>query len=150
MAASILILSGPNLDLLGTREPEIYGSVTLMEVEANCRELATSLGVELGFRQSNHEGGMVDLIQSAIGKCDAIVINPAGLSFHSIAVRDALKAFGGPVIELHISNIHARDPAHRHSIQSAVATAVICGLGTYGYSVALRAACRLAGCDPVG
>lgn len=143
MAARVMILNGPNLNLLGVREPHIYGTTTLAAVEASCRELAAAIGASVTFHQSNHEGVLVDLIQSARQEADAIIINPAGFSFTSIAMLDALKMFEGPIIELHISNIHARDELHRHSKMSSVARAVICGLGVYGYVVALQAAARL-------
>ncbi len=144
----ITILNGPNLNLLGEREPEIYGSTTLAAVEKSCAELALALGVDLNFRQSNHEGELVDIIQQERKLSDALVINPAGLSFHSVPILDALRPFPGPIIELHISNIHARDAQHRHSIQSAAATGVICGLGTYGYVVALLSAAKMAAALP--
>jgi 3-dehydroquinate dehydratase-2 len=143
MAARVMILNGPNLNLLGVREPHIYGTTTLAAVEASCRELAAAIGASVTFHQSNHEGVLVDLIQSARQEADAIIINPAGFSFTSIAMLDALKMFEGPIIELHISNIHARDELHRHSKMSSAARAVICGLGVYGYVVALQAAARL-------
>jgi 3-dehydroquinate dehydratase-2 len=143
MTPRITILNGPNLNLLGTREPHIYGSTTLAEVEAACRARAADLGVNLAFRQSNHEGVLVDWIQEARGTADAIVINPAAYSFRSVALIDAMKIFEGPIIELHVSNIHARDELHRHSITSSAATAVICGLGPQGYVVALEAALGL-------
>lgn len=143
MSCRVNILNGPNLNLLGTREPHIYGRVTLAEVEASCRERAAALGVALQFHQSNHEGVLVDLIQAARTDADAIIINPAGYSFRSVALVDAMKIFEGPIIELHVSNIHARDELHRHSITSGAATAVICGLGTLGYVVALDAAVEL-------
>jgi len=139
----IWILNGPNLNLLGEREPEIYGSTTLKAVENSCQAYATALEVQLVFRQSNHEGQIVDWIQEARGEADGLIINPAGCSFHSIPVLDALKTFDHPIIELHISNIHARDELHRYSIMSGAVTAVICGLGTYGYIVALQAAARM-------
>jgi 3-dehydroquinate dehydratase-2 len=141
----LMILNGPNLNLLGVREPHIYGSTTLGAIEASCAEFAKYLAVSLSFHQSNHEGVLVELIQSARQKADAIIINPAGFSFTSIAILDALKAFEGPIIEVHISNIHARDELHRHSILSSAAQAVICGLGPYGYIVAMQAAARLVG-----
>jgi 3-dehydroquinate dehydratase-2 len=143
MTVRITILNGPNLNLLGTREPHIYGRTTLAEVEAACRARAGELGVDLTFRQSNHEGVLVDWIQEARGTADAIVINPAAYSFRSVALIDAMKIFGGPIVELHVSNIHARDELHRHSITSSAATAVICGLGHHGYVVALEAALGL-------
>jgi 3-dehydroquinate dehydratase II len=121
MSARLMILNGPNLNLLGVREPHIYGSTTLAAIEASCREFAQFLGASLVFRQSNHEGELVDLIQSARTKADAVILNPAAYSFTSIAILDALKTFDGPFIEVHISNIHARDELHRHSILSSAA-----------------------------
>ena len=143
--STILVLNGPNLNMLGTREPEIYGTTTLQAIEESCREAAGELDVELVFEQSNHEGELVDRIQAACDDADAIIINPAGFSFYSIAILDALKIYPGPVIELHISNIHARDELHRHSILSGAATGVICGLGAYGYIVAMQTAVQMAG-----
>lgn len=145
MGGLVSILNGPNLNLLGEREPEIYGTVTLQNIEQSCRALATTLNVDLDFQQTNHEGVMVDAIQAARLTSDALIINPAGLSFHSVPVLDALRMFNKPIVELHLSNIHARDEAHRHSIISRSATAVICGLGAYGYIVALQSAVRMAG-----
>lgn len=145
MARLVSILNGPNLNLLGEREPEIYGTVTLQQIEQSCRSLAATLNIELDFQQTNHEGVMVDAIQAARLSSDALVINPAGLSFHSVPVLDALRIYSKPIVELHLSNIHARDDAHRHSIMSPSATAVICGLGAYGYIVALQSAVRLVG-----
>jgi 3-dehydroquinate dehydratase-2 len=135
----VMILNGPNLNMLGIREPHIYGTTTLDEVNASCEEAASKLGLRLAFHQSNHEGVLVDLIQSARQDADAIVINPAGLSFTSVSIMDAIKTFEGPVLEVHISNIHARDEYHRHSKISLVATGVICGLGPFGYIAALHA-----------
>ena len=135
----LMILNGPNLNLLGVREPHIYGTTTLSQIKENCEKLAAHLGLELAFHQSNHEGQLVDWIQSARETADAIIINPAGYSFTSIAILDANKAFEGPVIEVHISNIHARDEYHRHSKISSVATAVIAGLGPNGYFAAMHA-----------
>ena len=145
MPVRLMIINGPNLNFLGVREPHIYGSTTLAAIEASCRDFAKFLGASLDFHQSNHEGELVDLIQSARAKADAVILNPAGYSFTSIAMLDALKAFDGPFIEVHISNIHARDELHRHSILSSVAKAVICGLGPYGYIVAMQSAARLVG-----
>ena len=139
MTARLAILNGPNLNLLGVREPHIYGTTTLAAVEASCREFADFAGLIVAFHQSNHEGVLVDLIQSARQDADAIVINPAGLSFTSVSIMDAIKTFEGPVLEVHISNIHARDEYHRHSKISFVATGVICGLGPFGYVAALHA-----------
>ena len=150
MPRRISIFNGPNLNLLGEREPEIYGATTLSSIEESCAALAALLEVELDFRQTNHEGVMVDAIQEIRLTSDALIINPAGLSFHSVPVLDALRLFGKPIIELHLSNIHARDKDHQNSIMSGAATAVICGLGAYGYSVALLAALRQLGpieCD---
>jgi 3-dehydroquinate dehydratase-2 len=145
LTARLTILNGPNLNLLGTREPHIYGTTTLAAIEASCAAFASDIGATLVFCQSNHEGVLVDWIQEARLSADAIIINPAGYSFTSVAVFDALKSFDGPIIEVHISNIHARDEMHRHSRLSSAVTAVICGLGPYGYIVAMQAATRLAG-----
>ena len=141
--ARLLVINGPNLNMLSIREPHIYGSTTLRAIEASCQEFVDYLGVELAFHQSNSESAIVELIQSARGAADTIIINPAAYSFTSIAIHDALKIFEGPIVEVHISNIHARDELHRHPKPSAAATAVICGLGPYGYIVAMQAAARL-------
>jgi 3-dehydroquinate dehydratase II len=135
----VMILNGPNLNLLGVREPHIYGSTTLAQIKEACEHEAKKIGLAISFHQSNHEGELVDLIQSARQDADAIIINPAGYSFTSIAIVDAIKAFEGPVMEVHISNIHARDEYHRHSKISHAATGVICGLGPHGYLAAMRA-----------
>lgn len=137
MARTIHVLNGPNLNRLGRREPEIYGHTTLAEVEAMCRAAAGEDAVV--FRQTNHEGQLVEWIHEATDAGAAgIVINPAGLTFSSIPVLDALKMFGGPVIELHISNIHRREAIYHRSLVSCVATAVIAGLGARGYATAVR------------
>jgi 3-dehydroquinate dehydratase-2 len=141
----IMILNGANMNLLGVREPHIYGTTTLAAVEASCQDFAHLIGATLAFHQSNHEGHVVDWIHAARSEADAIVINPAGFSFHSIPVLDALKAFEGPVIEVHISNIHARDELHRHSIISTVSKTVICGAGVYGYILGMQAAAHALG-----
>lgn len=141
----LMILNGPNLNLLGVREPHIYGTTTLAAIEASCKEFAGVLGASLAFHQSNHEGALVDLIQAARQQADAIIINPAAFSFTSIAILDALKAFDGPIVEVHISNIHARDELHRHSKLSTVAKGVICGLGPYGYIAGMLAAAHMLG-----
>jgi 3-dehydroquinate dehydratase-2 len=143
-----MILNGPNLNLLGVREPEIYGTTTLASIEESCRAYAEVLGIDLVCHQSNHEGQLIDWIHEARETADAIVINPAGYSFHSVALFDAFKIFGGPIIELHISNIHGRDGLHRHSALSAAATGVVCGLGPYGYIVAMQAAAQMTGAIP--
>jgi len=145
MTARLMILNGPNLNLLGVREPHIYGSTTLAAIKASCEEFAAAAGAALSFHQSNHEGELVDLVQSARSEADALIINPAAYSFTSIALFDAFKAFDGPIIEVHISNIHARDELHRHSKLSAAVKAVICGLGPYGYIVAMQAALQILG-----
>ena len=140
----LMILNGPNLNLLGVREPHIYGSTTLASIKASCEEFARFARVQLSFHQSNHEGVLVDLIQSARTDADALIINPAAYSFTSIAMYDALKIFEGSIFEVHISNIHARDELHRHSKLSAAVRSVIAGLGPYGYIVAIQAALQAA------
>ena len=142
MTATVFVLNGPNLNMLGTREPHIYGTTTLAEVETACRSLCAELKLECEFRQTNHEGVMVDWLQEARQRDAAVVINPAGLSFHSVPVLDALNMIERPVVEVHISNIHRRDAVHQHSIMSLAATGVICGLGTHGYELALLAVAR--------
>jgi 3-dehydroquinate dehydratase-2 len=137
MPKPIYILNGPNLNRLGKREPEIYGTTTLAEVEAMCREAAGSHPVE--FRQTNSEEQLINWIHEAIDQGSGIVINPAGLTFTSIPVLDALKMFKGPIIELHISNIHRREAIYHRSLVSTTATAVIAGLGPRGYPFATRA-----------
>lgn len=144
----LIIINGPNLNLLGVREPHIYGLTTLDAIKTSCEAFTEFVGAKLAFHQSNHEGVLIDLIQSARGSADAMIINPAAYSFTSIAMLDALKVFEGPIFEVHISNIHARDAEHRHSKLSAAVTAVICGLGPYGYIVAMQAAARLVGALP--
>ena len=147
MTKTILILNGPNLNLLGSREPETYGHETLGDVETACRRLGEELGLGVGFRQTNHEGELVDWIQGARQEADGIVINPAALSHSSVAVLDALNAFDGPVIEVHISNIHRRERFRHHSHVSRRAEGVIIGCGTEGYLLALRRIATLLG-DP--
>ncbi|SEK52604.1 3-dehydroquinate dehydratase [Bosea lupini] len=142
MSKPIYVLNGPNLNRLGTREPQIYGSTTLAEIETMCR--ATAGGREIVFRQSNREYELIDWIHEAIDQGEAIVINPAAYSFTSIAILDALKMFPGPIVELHISNIHRREPHYHKSYVSLAATAVIAGLGPQGYVVAVKAAIDLA------
>jgi 3-dehydroquinate dehydratase-2 len=138
MPRCIHVLNGPNLNRLGMREPEIYGRTTLAEIEAMCR--AEAGGDEVVFRQTNWEGQLIDWIHEAIDTGAAgMVINPAGLSFRSIPLLDALKMFRAPLIELHISNIHRRDTIYHRSLVSTVATAVIAGLGARGYATAMRA-----------
>lgn len=134
----ILFLNGPNLNLLGQRQPEIYGSETLDDVVASCTALGVDLGLEIHARQSNHEGVLVDWIQEARGLAAGIVINPGALSHTSVAILDALNAFEGPVMEVHISNIHKRERFRHHSYVSGRAEGVIAGFGTEGYGFALR------------
>ena len=141
MSQPIYVLNGPNLNRLGKREPEIYGRTTLAEVESMCRKAAGSRALE--FRQSNAEHQLVDWIHEAIDRPAAgIVINPAGFTFTSIAIMDALKMFPGPIFELHISNVHRREAVYHDSLMSAVATAVIMGLGADGYRAAVEAMLR--------
>lgn len=139
MNASVYILNGPNLNLLGVREPHLYGSTTLPQVEHLCRRVAREVGLQCEFRQSNHEGYLVDWVQEAREKGAAVIINPAGLSFRSIPLLDALKTLDQPVAEVHITNIHRRDALYQHSLISLAATGVICGFGAYGYEMAIRA-----------
>lgn len=143
MNRTVFVLNGPNLNLLGRREPHIYGHTTLADIQRLTEATAAQLDLRCDFRQTNHEGVMVDWLQEAFEQGAAVVINPAGLSFHSIPVLDALKLIEAPLIELHLSNIHARDELHRHSIMSTVANAVICGLGAQGYPLAIRAVAGL-------
>jgi 3-dehydroquinate dehydratase-2 len=143
MTKPIYVLNGPNLNRLGKREPEIYGTTTLAEIEAMCRAAAGAHPVE--FRQSNAEHQIIDWIHEAIDRGAGIVINPAGLTFTSIPVLDALKMFSGPIIELHISNVHRREAIYHDSLVSKVATAVIMGLGAQGYPTAVTAMVRLLG-----
>jgi 3-dehydroquinate dehydratase-2 len=145
MTARLMVINGPNLNLLGIREPHIYGSTTLAAVQKSCEEFAAFAGAQLSFHQSNHEGVLVDLIQAAREQADAIIINPAAYSFTSIAMLDAFKIFEGPIFEVHVSNIHARDELHRHSKLSSAVKAVIAGLGPYGYIVAMQAALQALG-----
>ena len=141
MPKRLYVLNGPNLNRLGKREPAIYGTTTLAEIEAMCRAAAPTCAIE--FRQSNAESQTVDWIHEAIdAPADGIVINPAGLSFTSVPVMDALKMFDGPIVELHISNIHRRESIYNDSLMSKVATAVIMGLGADGYRAAVEALVR--------
>ncbi|MBB3065064.1 type II 3-dehydroquinate dehydratase [Limibacillus halophilus] len=136
---SVLLLNGPNLNLLGTRQPEVYGSTTLAEIEARCIEQAKGLGLTLEARQSNHEGELVDWIQAARQQFAAIIINPGAFTHTSVALLDALQAFEGLVIEVHLSNIHRRESFRHHSYVSLAATGAIVGLGAQGYDLALQA-----------
>jgi 3-dehydroquinate dehydratase II len=145
MSERIYVLNGPNLNLLGVREPEVYGRETLAAVKAACEAAGARLDLEVDFRQSNHEGQIIDWIQEARGAAAGLIINPAGFTTTSIAILDALKSFEGPIVEVHISNIHRREAFRHHSYVSLAATGVIAGLGTQGYVLALEAMVRLLG-----
>ncbi|MRR56864.1 MAG: type II 3-dehydroquinate dehydratase [Deltaproteobacteria bacterium] len=137
----ILVLHGPNLNLLGTREPEVYGNLTLADIHSAMEARALSAGVQIESFQSNSEGGLIDRVQAARDEgIEFIIINPAGYSHTSVALRDALAAVAIPFIEVHLSNIHARESFRHHSYFSAIAVGVICGLGSQGYELALDAA----------
>jgi 3-dehydroquinate dehydratase II len=144
MADPVFILNGPNLNLLGVREPGIYGARTLKDIEADCEKAAANLGFSIDFRQTNHEGMLVDWIQEAGRGAQGIVINPGAYTHTSVALRDSLLAVSRPTIEVHLSNIFAREPFRRHSHVSPVASGVICGLGPAGYVLALQALASLA------
>jgi 3-dehydroquinate dehydratase II len=149
MSGTVYVLNGPNLNLLGVREPHLYGNTTLAQVEQACRRVAAELGLGCEFRQTNHEGVLVDWVQEAREKAVAVVINPAGLSFRSIPLLDALKTLEQPIAEVHLTNIHRRDPIYQNSLVSLAATGVICGFGAFGYELAIRAlAQRLAAAQP--
>ncbi len=139
MTKRVLVLNGPNLNLLGTREPGTYGSETLKDVEALCKTAGDELDLAVDFRQSNHEGELVTWIQDARTTADGIVINPAAYSHTSVAIHDALRAVSLPVAEVHLTNIHQREAFRHHSYVSSVAFGVICGFGSLGYKLALEA-----------
>lgn len=145
MQKPVYILNGPNLNLLGQRQPEIYGAETLEDVNAACAGLAEDLGLTIRFLQSNHEGALVDWVQEARAKGAGVIINPGAYSHTSIAILDALNAFDGPVLEVHISNIHKREAFRHHSFVSQRADGVIAGFGTEGYLLALRRMATLLG-----
>lgn len=138
MTKRILVIHGPNLNLLGTREPEVYGSTTLNDVNERLKAVATELDATLDAVQNNIEGELVNVIHAARGHYDAIVINPAAYTHTSVALRDALAGVAIPFVEVHISNVHQRESFRHHSYVSGIAIGVICGLGTYGYEAAVR------------
>ncbi len=142
---TILLLSGPNLNLLGSREPEIYGTATLDDHVAAATAVAASLGVEVEHLQSNHEGSVVDAVQGARGRVAAIVVNPGAFTHYSWALHDALAAFDGPVVEVHLSNPNRREPWRHTSVVSPVASGTIAGFGGHGYELAVAAVARLLG-----
>jgi len=139
----ILVIHGPNLNMLGKREPEVYGSEGLEEINARLTERAQALNVELDLFQSNHEGQIVDKIQAAVSQCSAVIINPAAFTHTSVAIRDALLLLEVPIIEIHLSNIYKREPFRHTSLITDIATGQICGLGSQGYLLALEAAANL-------
>jgi 3-dehydroquinate dehydratase II len=139
MAFSLLILNGPNLNLLGTRQPEVYGHTTLADIQDLCRIKASSLSVTLDFEQSNHEGKLIDMIHAARGTHHGIIINAGAYTHTSIAIMDALKSVALPVIELHLSNIHARESFRHRSYIAPIAIGQICGFGAAGYPLAIEA-----------
>lgn len=140
----VLVLNGPNMNLLGRREPEVYGSDTLADIEGRLRERASSLGCGIAFHQTNHEGELIDRLHAAADAFDAVVLNPGGYAHTSVALRDAVASIGLPVVEVHLSNIHAREPYRRRSLVAEAARGCIVGLGALGYELALEAAVRLA------
>lgn len=139
MTHSILILNGPNLNLLGTRQPEVYGPTTLADIEALCRAKATALGVGMTFHQTNHEGEMIDLLHDARGKHSGVILNAGAYTHTSVALMDAISSIILPVIELHLSNIHAREDFRKTSYIARVAIGQICGFGAAGYPLAMEA-----------
>jgi 3-dehydroquinate dehydratase-2 len=141
----VVVLNGPNLNLLGKREPETYGRETLADVEAECRSIGKALGLAIEFHQSNREYELIDWIHGARERAAAILINPAAFTHTSVAILDALNAFEGPIIEVHISNVHKREPFRHHSYVSGVASGVIVGCGTQGYTLGLQRIARLIG-----
>ncbi len=148
MSRLVFVLNGPNLNLLGKRQPHIYGHETLADVEAECRALGRELGLAIRFHQSNAEGQIIDWIHEARESAGGIAINPAALTHTSVAILDALNAFDGPVIEVHISNVHKRESFRHHSYVSLRADGVIAGFGTQGYGLALRRLARLLEGEP--
>lgn len=137
--SSLLILNGPNLNLLGTRQPEVYGSTTLADIKALCVDHVSGTKNRITFEQSNHEGALIDLIHSALGTHDGIVLNAGAYTHTSIALMDAVKSVALPMIELHLSNVHAREPFRHKSYLAPVALGLICGFGAYGYVLGIDA-----------
>ncbi|HCP29196.1 type II 3-dehydroquinate dehydratase [Pseudomonas fulva] len=137
MTPRILVLNGPNLNLLGTREPDQYGRETFSDLANSCGASARDLGLDIEFRQTNHEGELIEWIHAARSRCAGIVINPGAWTHTSVAIRDALVASELPVIEVHLSNVHKREPFRHNSFVSSIAVGVICGLGSAGYRMAL-------------
>lgn len=144
----LFVLNGSNLNMLGRREPHLYGTTTLAEIRSRTERLAAELGLACDFRQTNHEGVMVDWLQEAFEKEAAVIVNPAGFSFGCVPVLDALKLINKPLIEVHLTNIHQRPAPYTHSTVSQVARGVICGLGPAGYLLAVRAVAELLGRSP--
>jgi 3-dehydroquinate dehydratase-2 len=143
LVPSVLILNGPNLNLLGVREPAVYGTETLDDIEAACQEAADELGLAIDFRQSNHEGELVTWVQDAREERDALLVNAGAYTHTSVALLDALQAVQLPVVEVHLSNIFRREPFRHHSYVSMAARGVICGFGSHGYILGLQAVARL-------
>lgn len=145
MSKRIFVLNGPNLNLLGQREPEIYGTTTLAQIRERCEAKAAELGFEVDFRQTNFEGELVESVHQARIEACGIIINPAGYTFTSVALLDALKMFDGPKIELHISNVHARESIYHNSLISRTATGILIGFGAAGYELAIQAMAGMVG-----
>jgi 3-dehydroquinate dehydratase II len=143
MNPTVYVLNGPNLNLLGKRQPEIYGRETLADIAAECERVAAGLGLDVVFRQSNREYEIIDWIHEAREAAKGVIINPAAFTHTSVAILDALNTFEGPILEVHISNVHKREPFRHHSYVSTVAAGVIAGFGAQGYELALRRMARL-------
>jgi 3-dehydroquinate dehydratase-2 len=143
MNPTVYVLNGPNLNLLGKRQPELYGRETLADIEADCRRVGAEVGLDIVFRQSNREYELIDWIHEAREAAKGVVINPAALGHTSVALLDALNTFDGPILEVHITNIHKREPFRHHSFVSGVASGVIAGFGSQGYGLALQRMARL-------
>jgi 3-dehydroquinate dehydratase-2 len=145
MSSTIFVLNGPNLNLLGTREPETYGTVTLADIDARCRAAAKRFGCDVEFRQSNHEGVLVDWIQEAGAGALGLIINAGAFTHTSVALHDAIRAVAIPVVEVHLSNVYAREAFRHHSYISPVAHGIICGFGAKGYELAIEAVAEATG-----